>query len=372
LKSRKNLDIKIVISVILVGLTLTSSLIVEKDFALAAVSTSKTLTSIGSISSFPVWSKSLPNSVIGDDYLWWQNWNGDPTDSWGLPSTLSTLQQLHCTGARLFFTFADCPGAGIEGQGAASTLTYTKLDQVLTYLNSVGVKAIICDWSSFGLTDGWYGGAKWRADWVALATHYAGDNRIKAFELINEPYDFFMVPSAKTMSSFNSACASLIDSIRAVDPSRTIMYPLEVGILTESSTEFYNDLVSKGIPAKGNILYDIVHPYYFQDLIMDGGIDEPSGKADWYWNNYVLPQISYFGVQNCWSGEMFCWPRGPNHGWNGNININYNDQQIFVRRMINYFVGAGMGFQMLQYLTSRDQQAQVDALTNSNYMNLIQ
>ena len=40
--------------------------------------------------------------------------------------------------------------------------------------------------------------------------------------------------------------------------------------------------------------------------------------------------------------------------------------------MINDFVSAGMGFQMWLFFSSSDQQAQIDALTNSNYGTLIQ
>ena len=113
------------------------------------------------------------------------------------------------------------------------------------------------------------------------------------------------------MATFNAACASLIDQIRAIDSSRTIMMPIEDGIFTDSATAFYNSLVANGIPAKGNIMYDIVHPYYFQDASHDGSnYGNPAGKADSYWNNYILPQINYFGVQNCWAGETFCWVRG--------------------------------------------------------------
>ena len=54
MKSRQNLDAKIVISIIIAGLILTSSLLAEGDFALVC-SASKTLTLSGSIiSSSPI------------------------------------------------------------------------------------------------------------------------------------------------------------------------------------------------------------------------------------------------------------------------------------------------------------------------------
>jgi hypothetical protein len=123
------------------------------------------------------------------------------------------------------------------------------------------------------------------------------------------------------------------------------------------------DFVSKGIPAKGNILYDVVHPHYFQILVMDGGIDNPTDKADCYWNSYILPEINYFVAQNVWSGELFCWLLGANQGQNNQVHISYNDPHIFEPRMINYLVDAGEGFQTWCFFSSSDKQAQIDTST---------
>jgi hypothetical protein len=292
-------------------------------------------------------SGSLPNSALGNDYLIWYNWNGDPS-AWD--SQLHWFTDYHCTAARLAFSFSDDTGSNKD-----STYVKSKLDMVLTKFNSVGVKVILCNFA--GENSHFYGSTAWINDWKQLTNDFKGDARIKAFEIANEPYANYLASSATTMSGFNAACASLIDQIRAIDPSRTIMYPIVVNIMEDNPTAFYNDLVAKGIPAKGNIMYDIVHPYYFETSA-DMGMT-PTQKADWYWNNIVQPQIAYFGVQNCWCGEMFCWPRGEGY--------NYSLQQQFVVRMINHFVDAGMGFQMWCFISSSDRQAQIDALNASNY-----
>ena len=170
------------------------------------------------------------------------------------------------------------------------------------------------------------------------------------------------------MSTFNAACSSLIDQIRSIDPSRTIMYPIEFNIFTNDINAFYNDLVNHGITTKGNIIYDIVHPYYFQDYPKMEGYNNPLDCANGVWNSLVLPQIQKFGVSNVWCGETFCWPRGASGGgWNGQININYADQQTFEVFMINHFVSVGMGFQMWCFFGSSDKQAQIDALASSTY-----
>lgn len=262
---------------------------------------------------------------------------------------------------RLMFSFAD-------DKGGASTYSYSKMSGALAKLSSVGVKAIISEFPGDG--SNFYGSQAWFNDWKQVASDFKGDSRIKAFELANEPYSNYLAPNANTMSSFNAACSSLIDQIRSIDSSRTIMMPIEFNIFTNDINAFYNDLVSHGITSKGNVLYDIVHPYYFQDYPRMDGSNNPSDCADGFWYSLVLPQIQKLGVSNVYCGEMFCWPRNSG-GYNGQINVNYSYQQVFVTRMINYFVGAGMGFQMWCTFGSGDQQAQLDALNNSQYNTLI-
>jgi hypothetical protein len=287
---------------------------------------------------------------LGGDYLVY--YNSDPS-AWD--SQLQWFTQFHCDTARLAFGFSDY-------YGTSSTYSYTKMNSVLTKLNSVGVKAIICEFP--GVDSHFVGSQAWVNDWKQVAADFKGDTRIAAFQIDNEPYATYLASNANTLHTFDIACSSLIAQIRSIDPSRTIMYPLVMNILTDDADAFYNDLVSTGVIAQGNILFDIVHPYYFQNSAMDG-CSSPIDKADWYWYNVVSPQIQNFGASNCWSGEMFPWPRGPNGGYNGQINISYDDQQIFERRMINYFVNAGVGYQMWCFFTSSDRQAQIDILNNT-------
>ena len=315
---------------------------------LISYSTQSTPTSSPTPTPSPT-SGSLPNSVLGDDYLIWYNWNGDPS-AWD--SQLHWFTDYNSTVARLAFSFADDTGSNKD-----STYIYAKMNSVLDKLSSVGVKAILCNFA--GEYSYSYGSTAWVNNWKALVSDFKGDTRIKAFQIANEPYANYLASGATTMSGFNAACASLIDQIRAIDPSRTIMYPLVVGILTASASAFYNDLIANGIPAKGNIIYDIVHPYYFEKYPSMDPVDNPVGDADWIWNNYVLPQINYFGVENVWCGEMFAW--SVRNGYH------YDLQQQFVVRMINHFVDAGMGFQMWCFFTSSNQQDQIDALNASNY-----
>ena len=308
---------------------------------------------------------SLPLTGFADDYLTWVNWNGDPS-YWS--SQLHWFTEFHCNTARLCFTFADDPGAGTLSADSDSTYTYAKMNTVLNLLSSVGVKPILCDFSD--RNGNWYGSAAWINDWKNLASSFAGDSRIRAFEIANEPYTYACASNAQTMSTFNSACQSLITQVRAIDPTRTIMMPCEVGIITGSPTAYYNDLVANGIMADGNLLFDIVHPYYFERYPSMDPVNNPLGDAEYYWNAYCLPQISYFGASNCYAGETYPWSRydivpGTSQYYN------YALQQQFEIAMINHFVSAGMGFQILCFFSTTDQQADIDALTNSNYYSLI-
>jgi len=303
-------------------------------------------------------SNGVPLSSIGGDYLIYFS-NGDPSE-WD--SQLHWFTQFQCTGARLGFSFAD------EPTKTCSIYTYAKMNSVLNKLNSVGVKAVLCEFA--GSDSHFYGSQAWINDWKQITADFKGDTRIAAFEIANEPYTGYLSPNGPTggitnLHSFDVACSYLISQIRTIDPTRTIMYPICDVILTDDATAFYNDLVSTGVIAQGNILYDIVHPYYFQNIEgSDGGcFGNPAAKADWYWNNYVVPQANLLGWNNVWCGETFCWPRSEGY--------NYNDQQTFEKRFINYCVNAGMGFQVWCFFTSSDRQAQIDALNNSQYYTLI-
>jgi hypothetical protein len=310
----------------------------------------------------------------------------------------------------LFLTFQDDPGVvggatapqNNKNWGAASTYNYTKMNQVLTYLNSVGVQGILCDYSSQGTnTQGshWYGSQAWVNSWLNLTTQFKGDTRIKAFELANEPFSQFWSPTGPTggvtsYQTLNTALKYLIDQIHAIDPTRIIMYPNIVGILASTPTQinaWLNDLDTKNITSYSYVMYDIIHPYYYQspqgDIVSTnwnpsaGSYGTPStdsvANANYLWNTWALPQINHFGATKCWSGETFSWERwDPTNGFYGtgqygDSHINYNGQKTFITTMISYFVNAGVGFQMLQFMDHIDSYAQKDDLTNSAYHTLI-
>ena len=162
---------------------------------------------------------SLPLSALGDDYLCWCNWNGDPS-YWG--TQLHWFTEFHCNTARLGFKFADDPAT--DGD---STYSYAKMNVVLNYLSSVGVKAILVAQNG-GNPNSFYGSQAWLNDWKQMAKDFAGDSRVEAFEICGECYSEYWnsaIYGSWSLSHFDQACAACINQIRSADPSRTVMYP---------------------------------------------------------------------------------------------------------------------------------------------------
>jgi len=151
--------------------------------------------------------------------------------------------------------------------------------------------------------------------------------------------------------------------------------PLETWILSgaDSWSDVYNNMVAHGIPAGGNIIYDVVHPYYFENSNDLG--DTPAQKAQMYMNTFVTPAINSVGASNIWCGETFAFPSTEHISLaSGSLSSDYyhtNLQSAFEVAMINRFVAAGVGFQIWCFFTSSNQQDQINDLTNSNYYTLI-
>jgi hypothetical protein len=214
-------------------------------------------------------------------------------------------------------------GASIGGTPTSSVYTNSKMDAVLSLLSTVGVKGILllqnnCPWP------GYLRSSTWVNDWLSVAQHYKGDSRVAA---------------------------------------STITYPTcwVIGFNYNSVSDWYNELKTYDILSKGNIIFDVLHPYYF-DIPSYDNYMTPVQKADWYRDNYLLPAINLFGAQNCWIGETFGWP-----AFQGG---NYNNQLAFELEMIKALVDNRVGFQMWCYFTYyyyNHVQLEHDILARSEY-----
>jgi hypothetical protein len=301
----------------------------------------------------------LPWSIIGEDYLFYTN--GDPDLIW-TPTHLSKLVQWECNTMRISFSFADST-PNYAGDLSMSVYDEVKMDRTLDLLGSVGVKGILNLHNVNGDMYGDVGSWNWVNNWRRLAQIHLGDSRVVAFQIFNEPIPETWASSGPvgaitSPQKLVEAFAYVIDEIRSIDPSRTIVYPVWYGCGYDypSMADWVNELQSYGVLSKGNIVYDIIHPYYFENS-WDMGMT-PTQKVDHYWDNYMIPAINLLGVENVWVGETFAWPE-----FNGGT---HHLQIEFLTEMINKCVEYGVGVQVFSYYGISAWQD--EGLAASNYL----
>ena len=160
---------------------------------------------------------------------------------------LADMQYMGFNTFRLAFGFADsepyykcslggnyttqtaCEAAGgtwiNTGATSADVLDFTKLDWLLSLLDSYGMKAIL-DLHNYGDMAEDFGSQKIIADWTYLANRYLGDDRIAAFEVFNEPYNGSgtWAPWITTTQHVFQAYKQLTDAIHNIDPDRIVIW----------------------------------------------------------------------------------------------------------------------------------------------------
>ena len=119
---------------------------------------------------------------------------------------------------------------------------------------------------------------------------------------------------------------------------------------------FPNRNESYGILAKGNIIVDILHPYYWENTWHSGMT--PEQVAAMYENDIIIPSVNLYGSENCWIGETFAFP-----AWQG---FNEATQVRFLTAMINVCLRHGVGLQVWAYFGRM--ALQDEALVASNYL----
>lgn len=334
------------------------NLVISKDLPILTEPMSDPVSSSSSESSTTT-NTTLSWSIIGEDYLLYTN--GDPDSIW-TPARLSKLAQWESKTMRISFSFADStPNSG--GILSMSVYDVQKMDRTLDLLGSVGVKGILNLHNVNGDMYGDVGSWNWINNWKTLAQIYLNDPRIVAFQIFNEPIPETWASDGPlgvidTPRKLVEAFGYCIDEIRAIDPSRTIIYPVwyGCGITYASMNEWYDDLQYTGILNKGNIVYDVIHPYYFENS-WDMNLD-PIGKVAHYRDNYLVPAINLFGAENVWVGETFAWPE-----YDGGTH----DLQVeFLTEMINACLDLGVGVQVFSYYGKSAWQD--ESLAASNYL----
>lgn len=140
-----------------------------------------------------------------------KNFTTSPTDF---------VQEYHWKVIKLAFAFQNLNDSGIID----TYYNQTDMDGVISYLYSQGFYVILSDqnWSGFG-------SHTWVEDWLGVAEHFKGDDRVLAYDLFNEP-----IPSSwssnVTTEAYNSfqgiesAYSNLTALIQKIDPSRTVIW----------------------------------------------------------------------------------------------------------------------------------------------------
>jgi len=287
-------------------------------------------------------------SIIGDDYLARYN-NGDPSQ-W-TAAILAKLSQWRCNTARLAFYFSD---SGTWALGHHSVYVESKMNTVLDLFDGINVKGIL-DLHNLADHFDYVGTAAMTNNWKALATKWKDDPRVEGFNIFNEPNPSSWGPSITTKELLIEYFADLIDEIRAIDPARKIFFPVCDGmsIGLDDPTTTYNLMNTYGIWAKGNIVMDITHPYFFENS-WDMGLT-PEQKATWYGTNRIQPWIDLIGAENCWIGETFAW-----------VGKTYDLQVRWLGAIVDECLAKNVGLQVWSYV---GKQSWCDAgLTLSSYL----
>ena len=294
---------------------------------------------------------------LGDDYLIY--YSDHSPNVWDKDWIRSRFTQYNVKSVRLGFLFPDAPSAGTTGYG--SLYTYDKMNAVLDILSASGVKGIPLLQNNGVSCKNYVGSWAWVNNWLSVTEQFKGDSRIAAFSIFGEPAhdDYYNtwatdgpVGAITSRYKLQEAFAYLINEIHEIDPDRLVIYPMGTFSYTNPQ-DWYNDIQSVGMTNEPNVIFDIVHPYFFENG-WDMGLT-PAQKAQWYENTWVKPAVNLFGADRCWCGETFAW------------SLTHDLQVQFLTEMINVFVKYDMGFQVWAYWSSPKQSWQSEAIQSSNY-----
>lgn len=136
---------------------------------------------------------------------------------------LPEIQKMGLNTMRLAFAFPDSNINVEYGVPTSDVLDLGKLDWVINFLNQHNIKVIL-DLHNVNDMREDFGSAKITNDWVNLASHYRGNDRIVAYELFNEPDNATWAPSITTKIDVAKAYQNLTRQIRKVDPEHIVIW----------------------------------------------------------------------------------------------------------------------------------------------------
>ena len=252
---------------------------------------------------------SLPYSLIGEDYLlYYQN---HPANIWTTSGQIQKFLTHNCNTARLGFAFADAPPTS-TGKHTHSVYVKEKMLEVLAQFQSVGVKVILDNHNVNDHKD-YCGSQKWIQNWRQLAMDFKGNSSVVGFNIFNEPnkstWDHSLILDGKyDTNAFMLKMKECIEAIWSIDGQRKIFFPTVqgMGIGLDNPQDFMGLVNAFGLN-KQNIIFDISHPYYWEnDWDLGAGLT-PELALERLEQNTIIPYKSLLGANRCWIGESFAW-----------------------------------------------------------------
>jgi len=225
----------------------------------------------------------------------WFNWNSywiNKLDEWAKKG----LRQ-----ARLFFMFPEnLPDTG------TCIMDLTKLDRVLEIFGSRGIQVLLKNLTTKPKGDYFAANPAFMTRWTEIATQCKGDNRISAFNIMQEPYGTNSGNSLGNVHNLQLKFKEVCEAIHAIDPTRKILYPTGALLPYANMTAWANDIKSIGIHNLDYLYFDCHHPYFWESS-WDMGMT-PEQKAAWYGYNYVKPLIDAgFSADKLTMEDLWAW-----------------------------------------------------------------
>lgn len=272
----------------------------------------------------------MPLTGIGGDYL--LHYSDQSPEIWISEGTAQRLANDRPKGfpvSRLGFVFS-----GLTGQ---STLRYADFNRVLEITRDYAdVKVVPCFQNNTSDTNHYVVQQGWIDNWLAFVNYYKNDSVGKQFRDRIAALNIFGEPNSELLSDFSSKLAlqqrfmSLIKQIHAVDPSMVIIYPFGF-LVYDTPAEWFADLTTAGALAEPNLIFDVAHPYFFEN-VWDAGMT-PTQRAQWYADNWIKPCIAKFGASKCWCGETFWW-----------VGLTPSLQTEWMTAIMSQYANLGVGF----------------------------
>lgn len=279
----------------------------------------------------------------GTGSAWWDKNYDDPISQWS--TLIPYYESWKFNTVRLGFIFPDSP---YREDRFTLPLDYEKLDQLLDYLYSNGLLAIL-DCHNTGDLFGYFGGPEWMNDWINLVARFKNDKRIAAWELANEPSKKWGTwhPSITTYYEFLQAFANCVDSIRALGDTHPVIYP----------SPYYWGFEFPQEPRRSNIIISF-HSWNYVHTIEEALEIAQNLRNNWqYWMDQGFP---------IWVGETGVHAENNKYGTPWDVEA---EKFLYV---INACIEDGVGFNLWGYGYEYGNTAEIDQLLSmSDYSKLV-